>query len=284
VGTQVWGSGGDIGFTRDGSHAEFLMIPAEAVSPKPGNLSYEQAACVGVNFLTAYQGLFRCAKLQVGETLLVTGSQGCNSARPTTLSSSPWAASPLCGKASPGSICSAYVDISKDNLREAVQELTEGKGVDVAFDCVGGELFEPVLSTLGLLGRQVVITSAAPRRVRFDIRDFYYRRLTLLGVDSLSLTVTDGASLLNSLAPLFEAGHLRPASIAKYGTLDEARELYSTSPQETTARRCSLSRTWGKTLYFFFHNPHYFPQKSSPRPLAKFRHQEWSVDRLSREA
>ena len=290
MGTQVWGSGGDIGFTRDGSPAEFLMIPAEAVSPKPGNLSYEQAACVGVNFLTAYQGLFRCAKLQVGETLLVTGSQGGAGSAVLQLGQTHNAKLIAVGRKPPvresfaGLDLFAYVDISKDNLREAVQELTEGKGVDVAFDCVGGELFEPVLSTLGLLGRQVVITSAAPRRVRFDIRDFYYRRLTLLGVDSLSLTVTDGASLLNSLAPLFEAGHLRPASIAKYGTLDEARELYSTSPQETTARRCSLSRTWGKTLYFFFHNPHYFPQKSSPRPLAKFRHQEWSVDRLSREA
>jgi NADPH:quinone reductase len=70
------GSGGDIGFTRDGSHAEFLVIPTEAVSPKPGNLSFEQAACIGVNFLTAYQGLVRCARLRQGETLLLTGARG----------------------------------------------------------------------------------------------------------------------------------------------------------------------------------------------------------------
>ncbi len=55
--TEVWGSGGDIGFIRDGSHAEFLVIPIGAVSPKPRNLSFEQAACVGVNFITAYAGL-----------------------------------------------------------------------------------------------------------------------------------------------------------------------------------------------------------------------------------
>jgi NADPH:quinone reductase len=67
VGTEVWGSGGDIGFTRDGSHAEFLVIPAVAVSAKPGNLSFEEAACVGVNFLTAYEGLFHRAHLQPGE-------------------------------------------------------------------------------------------------------------------------------------------------------------------------------------------------------------------------
>lgn len=53
--TEVWGSGGELGFTRDGSHAEFLVIPASGVSPEPRNLSFEQAACVGVNFITAYQ-------------------------------------------------------------------------------------------------------------------------------------------------------------------------------------------------------------------------------------
>ena len=45
-------------------------------SPKPRCLTLEQAACVGVNFVTAYQGLIRCAKLQAGETLLVTGARG----------------------------------------------------------------------------------------------------------------------------------------------------------------------------------------------------------------
>jgi len=233
VGTQVWGSGGDIGFTRDGSHAEFLVIPAEAVSAKPGNLSFEQAACVGVNFLTAYQGLFHCAKLQVGETLLVTGAQGGVGSAVLQLGQTHSAKLIAVGRKPPvrenfpGLDLFGYVDVSKDNLLEAVQVFTRGKGVDVAFDCVGGDLFEPALSTLGPLGRQVVITSTGPRRVSFDLLDFYHRRLTLLGFDSLSLTVTDGASLLNSLAPLFEAGHLRPASISKCGTLDKARELYS---------------------------------------------------------
>jgi NADPH:quinone reductase len=120
-----------------------------------------------------------------------------------------------------------YVDSSSSDLKEAVQEITKGRGVDVAFDCVGGELFEPVLSTLRRLGRQVAITSAGNRRVSFDLVDFYHRRLTLFGVDSVAMTVTDGAGLLSSLSPLFEAGVLKPAAIAKRGSLDEARQLYS---------------------------------------------------------
>src|SRR5271167_788426 len=44
-GTEIWGTGGDVGFTRDGSHAEFIAIPAAAALPKPPNLSFEEAAC-----------------------------------------------------------------------------------------------------------------------------------------------------------------------------------------------------------------------------------------------
>lgn len=75
-GVQVWGTGGDIGYTRDGSNAEFNVIPAAAVVPKPANLTYEEAACVGVNFVTAYEGVVTRAKVKEGETLLVTGARG----------------------------------------------------------------------------------------------------------------------------------------------------------------------------------------------------------------
>jgi NADPH:quinone reductase-like Zn-dependent oxidoreductase len=77
-----------------------------------------------------------------------------------------------------------------EDLRDAVRELTGGKGVDLTFDCVGGELFEPVLSTLAQGGRQIVIASVDTRRVSSDLRDFYHSRLTLIGVDSGVLTVT----------------------------------------------------------------------------------------------
>ena len=233
ISTEVWGSGGDLGFTRDGSHAEFLVIPAEAMSAKPRNLTFEQAACVGVNFLTASQGLFHCAKLQQGETLLVTGPQGgvgsavlqlghTQNAKLIAVDRKPLQAGSLAGIELLG-----YVDTSQSDLKESVKELTGGKGVDVTFDCVGGELFEPVLSTLGQLGRHVAITSVGTRRVSFDLLDFYHRRLTMFGVDSLAISATEGAKLLAALAPLFEAKLLKPSTIAKRGSLDEARELYS---------------------------------------------------------
>lgn len=233
IGREVWGSGGDIGFTRDGSHAEFLVIPTAAVAAKPAKLSFEEAACVGVNFLTAYQGLFRCANVQPGETLLVTGAQGGVGSAVLQLGRTQEAKliaidrKPVEDRRFDGLGLLGYVNTSEMDLKEAVEEITKGQGVDVSFDCVGGEMFEPVLSTLRQLGRHIAITSVGTRRVSFDLLDFFHRRLTLFGVDSLALTVTDGASLLASLAPLFESGALRPSPIAERGTLEEGRKLYS---------------------------------------------------------
>jgi NADPH:quinone reductase len=233
IGREVWGSGGDTGVTRDGSHAELLVIPAAAAAPKPHKLSFEEAACVGVNFLTAYQGLFRCANLQPGETLLVTGAQGGVGSAVLQLGQTQKAKLIAIDRkpAEDGRFdrldLLGYVDTSEADLKEAVEEITKGQGVDVSFDCVGGEMFEPVLSTLRQLGRHIAITSVGTRRVSFDLVNFYHRRLTMFGVDSLALTVTDGANLLSSLAPLFESGQLKPAPIVERGTLEEARKLYS---------------------------------------------------------
>ena len=50
VGAEVWGTGGDTGFTRDGSHAEQILVPVASLRRKPAALDFDQAASVGVNF------------------------------------------------------------------------------------------------------------------------------------------------------------------------------------------------------------------------------------------
>src|SRR6201988_770390 len=57
VGQPVFGSGGDLGFARDGSHAEYVAVPDTAVVPLPKNLSFAQAAGIGVAYLTAWAAL-----------------------------------------------------------------------------------------------------------------------------------------------------------------------------------------------------------------------------------
>jgi NADPH2:quinone reductase len=56
IGAAVWATGGDIGFTRDGSHAELLAIPAAALARKPERLSFEEASAVRANFVVGWLG------------------------------------------------------------------------------------------------------------------------------------------------------------------------------------------------------------------------------------
>jgi len=76
AGMEVFGSGGNLGFARDGSHAEYVEVPAEAVQPKPRGLTFEQAATVGIPYLTAWHSIIDAASLKEGENVLITGTTG----------------------------------------------------------------------------------------------------------------------------------------------------------------------------------------------------------------
>src|ERR1700737_1571714 len=67
LGQSVFGSGGNLGFGRDGSHAEYLTIPVPAVIPLPKNLSFEQAAGIGVAYITAWGARVNPPQTQPGE-------------------------------------------------------------------------------------------------------------------------------------------------------------------------------------------------------------------------
>jgi NADPH:quinone reductase-like Zn-dependent oxidoreductase len=54
IGAPVWGSGGDTGFSRDGTHAEMIAVPVASLRRKPETLSFDQAASVGVNYMAAW--------------------------------------------------------------------------------------------------------------------------------------------------------------------------------------------------------------------------------------
>ena len=54
IGAEVWGTGGDVGFTRDGTHAELIAVPVASLRRKPDALSFDEAASVGVNYMAAW--------------------------------------------------------------------------------------------------------------------------------------------------------------------------------------------------------------------------------------
>src|SRR5580765_7238032 len=76
LGKAIFGSGGDLGFRRDGSHAEFVSVPHVAVVPKHGRLDFVHAAAVGLPYITAWAALMEAARIQPAETILIVGVTG----------------------------------------------------------------------------------------------------------------------------------------------------------------------------------------------------------------
>lgn len=78
---EVWGTAGDAGSTRDGTHSQLIAVPVTSLSRKPNNLSFNQAASVGVNYSAAWLGL-EAAALRACETVLLIGAEGASAAPP----------------------------------------------------------------------------------------------------------------------------------------------------------------------------------------------------------
>src|SRR5277367_4305409 len=73
---EVWGTGGDLGFSVDGTHASHLLLPVAALVRKPKNLNHDQAGSIGVNFVVAWLGAMTNAQIRSGETMCIVGADG----------------------------------------------------------------------------------------------------------------------------------------------------------------------------------------------------------------
>ena len=213
-GEEVWGSGPGLGTTRDGAQAEYVVVPEEAVSPKPRTLSFEQAAAIGVPFITAWCAVVDAAQLNAGETILIVGATGAVGRAATQIAN--WRKARVLAavrSSNPVPGASAAINTTTEDLRARVFELTDNKGADAVLDTVGGAMFELALRCLRVGGRQIAITSSEERRVCFDLIDFYHNLSRLVGVDTMKLTPRDVAAIAEKLRPGFESGALKPPAV-----------------------------------------------------------------------
>lgn len=241
IGAEVWGTGGDTGFTRDGSHAERIAVPGASLRRKPSTLDFDQAACVGVNFIAAWRALVDAANLQPHETVLViaasggVGNAGVQIAR--RIGARIIGADrrpPRPGSAILAAGQSLIADAS--TLAAAVRKATGGRGVDVILDTVGGVMFRPALDCLAIGGRLTEMSVTGAREVTFNLADFYHNETRLFGIDTLKLDLIASAAVLETLRPGFEAGDYRPAPISRRFPLRDAVAAYQAVAQEGQGR------------------------------------------------
>jgi NADPH:quinone reductase len=232
IGREVFGSSGDLGIRRDGTHATHLVVECDAVVEKPKSLSWEEAAGIGVPFVTATEGLRRAGMPKQGETVLVMGVNGKVGQAAAQIAT--WQGARVIGvvrrnEPYAGHANSAVdiIDASASDVAARVRDLSGGKGADIVFNTVGDSYFQAASESLALRGRNILIATIG-RTVSFDILGFYRGQHTYVGIDTLGLSSTATGLVLRELAPGFASGHLKPFPILPQAIypLEDARQAF----------------------------------------------------------
>lgn len=245
IGAEVWGTGGDVGFTRDGSHAELIAVPVQALARKPERLSFDEAATVGVNFVTAWLGAIEAARLDKDETIAVFGVSGGVGGAVAQIAVARGArvigidrTAPL-PNAPAATIVEHFITFdanNSQNVAEQIRHASGGRGADVIYDAVGGVTTAAALAALAHRGRLVVMSTVGTRVVQIDLVDFYRNESRMMGVDSGKLGVVESGGRLSELSPYFESGAFRPLPINRSYGLDEGQDAYAAVAGGTRGR------------------------------------------------
>ena len=200
-----------VGEHTHGGNAEYICVPRQNVIQKPKALSFEEAACLPVTFLTAWHMLMTRAAIRPGETVLIhaagsgVGSAGIQVAK--LAGAFVIATASTQDKLKKAHMLGADVVINyvEEDFFEAVKRHTGRKLVDVVFEHVGASTWEKSVRSLSKGGRLVTCGATSGHEVKVDLRVLFYKSIALLG------------STMGSKGELFEvlksvdAGRLKPA-------------------------------------------------------------------------
>ena len=194
----------------DGGFAELVKAPAANMIPMPDNLSFEEAASIPLVFVTAWHMLLSRAGLQRGETVLVNAA-GSGVGIAAVQIAKLWGARVIASAGSDAKLEKAKalgadegINYATSDLAQEAQRLTDGRGVDVVFEHVGGDIFVKSVQALARNGRLVTCGATAGPGGSFNIMAFFIREQAILG------SFMGTKSELLQAMPYFQSGELRP--------------------------------------------------------------------------
>ena len=209
-----------MGFQVNGGYAEYAKAPVENIIPISDKLTFEEWAAVPLVFLTAWNMLKTRGNLTTGETVLIhaagsgIGSAAIQIARLsganviTTVGSA--------GKRKKARVLGAdhVINHSKEDFAVKVNELTDGKGVDLVFEHIGPETWEKSMMCLKRGGRIVTCGATSGPSVSFDLRFLFAKQLSISGC------YLGSRSELLKIMALMESGRLKPVVDSVYPLAD----------------------------------------------------------------
>jgi zinc-binding alcohol dehydrogenase/oxidoreductase len=223
-----------LGMPREGTFAQYVVVPAENVYPKPRGLSMEEAAAIPLAGLTAYRALFTRARLRAGETVLITGVGGGvqtfallfvkhAGARAIVTSSSD-------DKLQRAKALGADLSVNYSTAPEWAKDLRSAGPIDVVIDSSGGDTLRKAID-LVRPGARIVLYGGTNGEATIKLFPLFWKHVTILGTSMGS--PRDFAAMLE----LFQNG-LRPV----------VDQVFALSDAAAAAQRLGEGRQFGKIV------------------------------------
>lgn len=218
-----------------GGYAEYCSAPEGQCLPIPNNLSFAEAASLPETFFTVWSNVFDRARIQPGESLLVHG--GSSGIGVTAIQMAKALGNKVYVTAGSDEKCKfcenlgAYkaINYKTQNFKDEINRLTDGKGVDVILDMIGGDYTPNNLQCLANDGRLVMINTMKGKDVQVDLSLVMRKRLTITGSTLRNRDVEFKSAIAKELEkhiwPLIQSGKIKPV-IYKVFPANEAADAH----------------------------------------------------------
>ena len=224
-----------------GGYAEYCKAPKGQCLPVPANLSFPEAASLPETFFTVWSNVFDRGSLQPGESLLVHG--GSSGIGVTAIQMAKALGSSVYVTAGSDEKCSFCEQLGADkainykttDFKDAINSLTDGTGVNVILDMIGGNYMPGNIDSLAVEGRLVMINAMNGREVQLDLGKVMAKRLIITGSMLRSRDTAFKAAIAQNLEqkiwPLLSSGKIRPIVYKTFdaGEAAEAHKLMESS-------------------------------------------------------
>ncbi len=229
------------GIAAGGGQAEFIVVPESNLARIPAELDWTQAAAMPEVFITAHDALFTRAGLQMGERILIhaaasgvgTAAVQLAHAAGATVYGTSRTAEKLDQVRALGLDETITVSDSPQQFVERVGKFTDGAGVDVILDLVGGDYFPANLEALATCGRIVCVGTTAGRKSEIDLGLVLRKRATIIGTVLRARTIEEKAEATRRFA-----AHVLPLVARGLGPADRRSRL----PRGRSSRRARIPR------------------------------------------
>lgn len=208
------------GLVGGGAYCEYLCIHSRCLAPIPQNLNFDEAAAIPEAFITAYDALVSQLKMQTGESLLIH-AVGSGVGLAAVQIAKLIGATTIGSSRQKNKLEKSYerglnkgIHVTANGFSDEVMSMTNGKGVDIILDLVGGNYSSQNINCLANKGRMIIVGLVAGAKTEMDLAKILGKRLTIKGTTLRARPLEEKIAVMQCfrkhLLPHFESGKLRP--------------------------------------------------------------------------